>query len=109
MGGRRGGGTGAWDKPRGESPHMECVKPKEWAEALAPAKKLAGKAWSAIPRPVRPPAPATLVELIASRPGSVASAMVEMEGPRERMRIEFNSLAPAQLVPLSRTLRDRGA
>ena len=49
------------------------------------------------------------MELITPRPGSVASAVVELEGPRGRMKIEFKGVGPAELVALSRTLWDDGA
>jgi hypothetical protein len=37
------------------------------------------------------------MELITPRPGSVASAVVELEGPRGRMKIEFKGVATAEL------------
>ena len=40
------------------------------------------------------------------RPGSVASAVVELEGPRGRMKIELKGVGPAELVALSRALWD---
>ena len=44
------------------------------------------------------------MELITPRPGSAASAVVELEGPRGRMRVEFKGVATAELVVLSRAL-----
>ena len=46
------------------------------------------------------------MELITPRPGSVASAVVELEGPRGRMKMEFKGVASAELVALSRALWD---
>ena len=40
---------------------------------------------------------------------SAASAVVELEGPRGRMKIEFKGVAPAELVALSRALWDGAA
>ena len=89
--------------------HLEYGKLKERAEAPGPEKKVVRKVRSVIPRHARPPAPPTFMELITPRPGSVASAVVELEGPRGRMKIEFKGVAPAELVALSRTLWDDGA
>jgi len=61
------------------------------------------------PRRARAPAPPTFMELITPRPGSVASAVVELEGARGRMKIEFKGVAAAELVALSRALWDDGA
>jgi hypothetical protein len=86
--------------------HLEYGKLKERAEVAGPEKKVVRKARSAIPRHARPLAPPTFMELITPRPGSVASAVVELEGPRGRMKIEFKGVAPAELVALSRALWD---
>jgi hypothetical protein len=88
---------------------LEYGKLKERAEAAGPAKRLVRKAPSVTPRRARAPAPPTFMELIAPRPGSVASAVVELEGARGRMKIEFKGVAPAELVALSRALWDDGA
>ena len=88
---------------------LEYGKLKERAEAAGPAKRLVRKAPSVTPRRARAPAPPTFMELIAPRPGSVASAVVELEGARGRMKIEFKCVAPAELVALSRALWDDGA
>jgi len=62
-----------------------------------------------MPRPARPLAPPTLMELITPRAGSVPSAVVELEGPGGRMKIEFKGAGTAELVALSRALWDDGA
>ena len=85
--------------------HLEYGKLKERAEAPM-QKKLVRKARSGILRQARPTAPPTFMELIAPRPGSAANAVVELEGPRGRMKIEFKGVAPAELVTLSRALWD---
>ena len=89
--------------------HLEYGKLKERAEAPGPEKKVVRKVRSVTRRRARPSAPPTFMELITPRPGSVASAVVELEGPRGRMKIEFKGVAPAELVALSRTLWDDGA
>ena len=89
--------------------HLEYGKLKERAEAPGSEKKGVRKARSAIPRHARPLASPTFMELITPRAGSVPSAVVELEGPRGRMKIEFKGVAPAELVALSRTLWDDGA
>jgi hypothetical protein len=86
--------------------HLGYGKLKERAGAAGPAKKVVRKVTSAIPRHARPPVPETFMELITPRPGSVASAVVELEGPRGRMKIEFKGVATAELVALSRALWD---
>jgi len=85
---------------------LEYGKLKERAGAAGPEKKVGRKARSEIPRHTRPLAPPTFMELITPRPGSVASAVVELEGPRGRMKIEFKGVATAELVALSRALWD---
>ena len=49
-------------------------------------------------------APPTFVELMAPPSGSFPGAVVELEGPRGRMRIELKGVATAELVALSRAL-----
>ena len=85
---------------------LEYGKLKERAEALGPTKKVVRKARSAIPRHARSTVPPTFMELLTPRVGSATSAVVELEGPRGRMKIEFKGVAPAELVALSRTLWD---
>jgi hypothetical protein len=94
--------------------HLEYGKLKERAVAAGlaaaqPAKRLVRKVPSVTPRRARTPAPPTFMELITPRPGSVASAVVELEGPHGRMKIEFKGVAPAELVALSRPFWDGGA
>jgi hypothetical protein len=85
---------------------LEYGKLKEQAEALGPTKKVVRKAPSAIPRHARSAVPPTFMELLTPRVGSATSAVVELEGPRGRMKIEFKGVAPAELVALSRALWD---
>ena len=86
--------------------HLEYGKLKERAEVLGPEKKVVRKARSAVLRHARPAASPTFMELITPRPGSAASAVVELEGRRGRMKIELKGVATAELVALSRALWD---
>ena len=89
--------------------HLEYGKLKERAEDPGPEKKVGRKARSAVLRHARLSASPTFMELITPRVGSVSSAVVELEGPRGRMKIEFKGVGPAELVALSRTLWNDGA
>ena len=85
--------------------HLEYGKLKQRAEAAAPAmKRRVAKATADAPRRTRRPAPPTFVELMAPPPGSFPGAVVELEGPRGRMRIELKGVAREELVALSRAL-----
>jgi hypothetical protein len=89
--------------------HLEYGKLRYWAEAAGAAKKEVMKAPSASPRQARRAAAPTFMELVTPRASSAASAVVELEGPRGRMKIEFKGVAPAELVALSRALWDGAA
>ena len=103
--------------PTAKALHLEYGKLKQWVEAAsAVAKRPVSKAPVALrqaqggkrrqttfPRRARS-APPTFVELMAPSPGSFPGAVVELEGPRGRMRIEIKGVAPAELVALSRAL-----
>jgi len=86
--------------------HLEYGKLKQRAEAPGREKKVVRKARSGMLRPAPPTAPPTFVELITPRSGSLPSAVVELEGPRGRMKIELKGVATAELVALSRALWD---
>jgi len=86
--------------------HLEYGKLKERAEAPGQEKKVVRKVRSAIPRHAESTAAPTFMELITPRSGSAASAVVELEGPRGRMKIELKGVATAELVALSRALWD---
>jgi hypothetical protein len=91
--------------PTAKALHLEYGKLKQRAEAAAPAvKRRVAKATADVPRRARRTAPATFVELMAPPPGSFPGAVVELEGPRGRMRIELKGVATAELVALSRAL-----
>ena len=92
-----------WLKPYG--------KLKQRAEAAVPTgKRRVVKALAEEgPRRARRTAPPTFVELMAAQLGALPGAVVELEGPRGRMKIEFKGAATAELVALSRTLWDDGA
>ena len=90
--------------PTAKALRLEYGKLKERAEAAGPA----GRVQAAVSRRTRSrPAPPTFMELIAPRPWQFArNAVVELEGPRGRMKIEFKGVATAELVALSRALWD---
>ena len=91
--------------PTAKALHLEYGKLKQRAEAAAPAvRKGVAKARTGVPRRTRHTAPPTFLELMAPPPGSFPGAVVELEGPRGRMRIEIKGVAPAELVALSRAL-----
>ena len=92
--------------PTAKALHLEYGKLKDRAEALGQEKKVVRKMRSAIPRHAVSTAAPTFMELITPRSGSAASAVVELEGPRGRMRIELKGVATAELVALSRALWD---
>ena len=85
--------------------HLEYGKLKQRAEAAVPAvKRRMVKALAEGPRRARRTAPPTFVELMAPPAGSFPGAVVELEGPRGRMRIELKGVAREELVALSRAL-----
>jgi hypothetical protein len=95
--------------PTAKALRLEYGKLKQQVEAAGPtAKRQVAKAPAAVPRRARS-APPTFVELIAPRPGSFPTGVVELEGRRGRMRIELKGVATAELVALSRALWDSGA
>ncbi len=92
--------------PTAKALHLEYGKLRHWAEVAGAAKKAVRKAPSASPRQARSAAAPTFMELLTPRASSAASAVVELEGPRGRMKIEFKGVAPAELLALSRALWD---
>ena len=86
--------------------HLEYGKLKERAGALGQEKKVVRKVRTAVPRHAESTAAPTFMELITPRSGSLPSAVVELEGPRGRMKIELKGVATAELVALSRALWD---
>jgi hypothetical protein len=92
--------------PTAKALHLEYGKLKQRAEAAGVVKRRRVKAPAVVPDGARPTAPPTFVELMAPRPGSFPGAVVELEGPRGRMRIELKGVATAELVALSRALWD---
>jgi hypothetical protein len=97
--------------PAAKALHLEYGKLKERAEAGGPVMKRRGaKARTRGRRRAQfTTSPPAFVELMTPRPGSFPGAVVELEGPRGRMKIELKGVAPAELVALSRALWDRGA
>jgi len=88
---------------------LEYGKLKERAGEFGATKKIVRRVPPAIPRHARSTVPPTFMELLTPRVGSATSAVVELEGPRGRMKIEFKGVAPAELVALSRALWDSEA
>lgn len=87
--------------------HREYGKLKERAQALGPAKRAGRRAPSATLHQARSAVPVpAFMELLTPRSGSLAGAVVELEGPRGRMKIELKGVALAELVTLSRALWD---
>lgn len=76
--------------------HLDYTKLKKCTRATAPAGKPA----------VAPPA--TFVELMASATGA-CECVIEVEGPRGRMRIEWKGPTAPDLAGLSRMLWEPGA
>jgi len=95
--------------PTAEVLHLEYGKLKHRAEAAAPAaKRRVAKATAGAPRRTRRTPPPTFVELMAPPAGNFPGAVVELEGPRGRMRIELKGVGTGELVALSRALWDGG-
>jgi hypothetical protein len=92
--------------PTAKALHLEYGKLKGRAEAPEQEKKVVRKVRPAFPRHAGSAVPPTFMELITPRSGSATSAVVELEGPRSRMKIEFKGVSPAELVALSRALWD---
>jgi hypothetical protein len=93
--------------PTAKALRLEYGKLKQRAEAAAPAvKRRVVKATADVPRRARRTAPPTFVELMAPRLGTLPGAVVELEGPRGRMKIELKGVGTGELVALSRALWD---
>ncbi len=88
------------------SSHLEYGKLKQRAEAVGAAKPQGVKTPPAAVRRTPTTAPPRFVELMAPQSGSLPSAVLELEGPRGRMKIELKGVATAELVTLSRALWD---
>jgi hypothetical protein len=96
--------------PTAKALHLEYGKLKQRAEIAMPAvKRRVAKAPADVPRRARRTTPPRFVELMAPPRGCFPGAVVELEGLRGRMRIEFKGVATAELVTLSRALWDGGA
>jgi hypothetical protein len=94
--------------PTAKALRLEYGKLKERAEAAsAAAKRRRVKVRTRVRRHMpSSTSPPTFVELMAPRPGSLPSAVVELEGARGRMKIEFKGVVSSELVALSRALWD---
>jgi hypothetical protein len=93
--------------PTAKALHLEYGKLKQRAEVVMPAvKRRKAKALAEGPRRARRTAAPTFVELMAPRLGTLPGAVVELEGPRGRMKIELKGVGTGELVALSRALWD---
>ena len=75
---------------------LDYTKLKQRTEAASPAGK-------------RPVPPAAFVELMAPASPKICECIIEVEGPRGRMRIEWKGPAAPDLAGLSRMLWEPGA
>jgi hypothetical protein len=66
--------------------------------------KLKRMAESADRSPRRAAAPTTFLELVPSQAGGLAECLIELEGPRGKMRIQWKGAAAPDLAGLSRVL-----
>ena len=92
--------------PTAKALHLEYGKLKQRAEAVGAANPRGVKAPPAAVRRAPSISPPRFVELMAPRLGTLPGAVVELEGPRGRMKIELRGVATAELVTLSRALWD---
>ena len=53
------------------------------------------------------PAPPTFVELMAPESAGLPECLIELEGPRGKIRIQWKGITPPDLAGLSRTLWER--
>jgi len=84
-------GSGAWGFPCIQGLHLEYGKLKRMAEAG--------------PSPARPAiAPATFLELMPPQTVGIAECLIELEGPRGKMRIQWKGATAPDLAGLSRVL-----
>ena len=75
--------------------HLEFNKLKEFVESGKPRKRTAH------------PAP-QFVELMTAPPTGVCECVIELEGRRGKVRIQWKGITPPDLAGLSRTLWERG-
>jgi hypothetical protein len=75
--------------PTAKTLHLEYGKLQQRAEGPGPAVSRRGaKVLTAVPRSTGRTAPPTFVELVAPQSGGFPAGVVELEGPRGRMRIK---------------------
>jgi hypothetical protein len=79
--------------------HLEYGKLKQRAEAVGAAKQRGVKATSVAVRRAPSIASPRFVELMAPRLGTLPGAMVELEGPRGRMKIELKGVGTGEMAP----------
>lgn len=89
--------------------HLEYGKLRERAEGVGAVRQRRIRVPYAAAHHSPSIAPPRFVELMAPRSGSLPSAVVELEGPRGRMKIEFKGVGADELLALSRVLWDGSA
>ena len=92
--------------PAAKALRLEYGNLRERAQAAGSAAKSHGAKSLTRVRHRAPPStsPPTFVKLTAPRSGGLTSGVVELEGPRGRMKIELKGVATAELVVLTRAL-----
>ncbi len=91
--------------PTAQALRLEYGKLKQLVEAAGPVARSGGaKAPGAAPRRARSTAPPTFVELLTSPAAGLAECLIELEGRRGKMRIQWKGTTAPDLGGLSRAL-----
>jgi len=89
--------------PTAKALRLEYGKLKQLVEAAGPVARSKGaKAPAAAPRRARSTAPPTFVELLSSPAAGLAECLIELEGRRGKMRIQWKGTTAPDLGGLSR-------
>jgi len=89
--------------PTAKALRLEYGKLKQLVEAAGPvARSRRAKAPTAAPRHARSTAPPTFVELLTSPAAGLAECLIELEGRRGKMRIQWKGTTAPDLGGLSR-------
>jgi len=91
--------------PTAKALRLEYGKLKQLVEAAGPVARSRGaKAPAAAPRRARSTAPSAFVELLTSPAAGLAECLIELEGRRGKMRIQWKGTTAPDLGGLSRAL-----
>ena len=91
--------------PTAKALRLEYGKLKQLVEAAGPvARNRGAKAPAAAPRRARSTAPPAFVELLTSPAAGLAACLIELEGRRGKMRIQWKGTTAPDLGGLSRAL-----